>query len=148
MSASDQFSEVISSPLNLLFWHTLFMVMTALIVSAGIKDGIGRMVKILMPMLGLLMIFMVVYSMINGNFSQAMSFLFAPDFSNVDANTFLQAMGQAFFSLSLGMGSIMAYGAYMPKDQKCSEYVFYSSFIGYPCCSISRSCYLSYNFCF
>jgi NSS family neurotransmitter:Na+ symporter len=117
MSASDQFSEVISSPLNLLFWHTLFMVMTALIVSAGIKDGIGRMVKILMPMLGLLMIFMVVYSMINGNFSQAMSFLFAPDFSNVDANTFLQAMGQAFFSLSLGMGSIMAYGAYMPKDQ-------------------------------
>jgi len=55
--------------------------------------------------------------MINGNFSQAMSFLFAPDFSNVTSDTLLQAMGQAFFSLSLGMGSIMAYGAYMPKNQ-------------------------------
>ena len=113
----DQFSSVISSPINLIAWHTIFIVLTALIVSAGVKDGIGRMVKILMPMLGFLMIFMVVYSMINGNFSQAMSFLFAPDFSNVTSDTLLQAMGQAFFSLSLGMGSIMAYGAYMPKNQ-------------------------------
>ena len=117
-SSTDQFSEVISSPLNLILWHTLFMFLTALIVSAGVKDGIGRMVKILMPMLGFLMIFMVIYSMINGNFSQAMSFLFAPDFSSITSETLLQAMGQAFFSLSLGMGSIMAYGAYMPRDQK------------------------------
>ena len=118
VSSPDQFSSVISSPVNLIFWHTLFIVMTALIVSAGIKDGIGRMVKILMPMLGFLMIFMVVYSMINGDFTKAISFLFAPDFSNVTSDTLLQAMGQAFFSLSLGMGSIMAYGAYMPKDQQ------------------------------
>jgi NSS family neurotransmitter:Na+ symporter len=118
LSSPDQFSNVISSPVNLIFWHTLFIVMTALIVSAGIKDGIGRMVKILMPMLGFLMIFMVAYSMINGDFTKAISFLFAPDFSNVTSDTLLQAMGQAFFSLSLGMGSIMAYGAYMPKDQQ------------------------------
>ena len=118
VSSLDQFSNVISSPVNLIFWHTLFIVMTALIVSAGIKDGIGRMVKILMPMLGFLMIFMVFYSMINGDFTKAISFLFAPDFSNVTSDTLLQAMGQAFFSLSLGMGSIMAYGAYMPKDQQ------------------------------
>ena len=117
ISSPDQFSSVISSPINLIAWHTIFIILTALIVSAGVKDGIGRMVKILMPMLGFLMIFMVVYSMINGNFSQAMSFLFAPDFSNVTSDTLLQAMGQAFFSLSLGMGSIMAYGAYMPKNQ-------------------------------
>ena len=51
-------------------WHTIFMVITALLVSAGIKNGIGRMVKILMPMLGFLMIFMVIYSMINGDFAQ------------------------------------------------------------------------------
>ena len=118
LSSPDQFSNVISSPVNLIFWHTIFIVMTALIVSAGIKDGIGRMVKILMPMLGFLMIFMVLYSMINGDFTKALSFLFAPDFSNVTSDTLLQAMGQAFFSLSLGMGSIMAYGAYMPKDQQ------------------------------
>ncbi|MDA8916979.1 sodium-dependent transporter [Gammaproteobacteria bacterium] len=118
ISSPEQFSNVISSPINLILWHTVFMILTALIVSAGIKDGIGRMVKILMPLLGFLMIFMVVYSIINGDFTSAMSFLFAPDFSNVTSDTLLQAMGQAFFSLSLGMGSIMAYGAYMPKEQK------------------------------
>ena len=118
ITSPEQFTNVISSPINLIFWHSVFMILTALIVSAGIKDGIGRMVKILMPLLGFLMIFMVIYSIINGDFSRAMSFLFAPDFSNVTSDTLLQAMGQAFFSLSLGMGSIMAYGAYMPKDQK------------------------------
>ena len=118
ISSPEQFSNVISSPINLILWHTVFMILTALIVSAGIKDGIGRMVKILMPLLGFLMIFMVIYSIINGDFNSAMSFLFAPDFSNVTSDTLLQAMGQAFFSLSLGMGSIMAYGAYMPKEQK------------------------------
>ena len=118
ISSPEQFSNIISSPVNLILWHTVFMILTALIVSAGIKDGIGRMVKILMPLLGFLMIFMVIYSIINGDFSSAMSFLFAPDFSNVTSDTLLQAMGQAFFSLSLGMGSIMAYGAYMPKEQK------------------------------
>jgi NSS family neurotransmitter:Na+ symporter len=118
ITSPEQFTNVISSPINLIFWHTVFMILTALIVSAGIKDGIGRVVKILMPLLGFLMIFMVIYSIINGDFSRAMTFLFAPDFSNVTSDTLLQAMGQAFFSLSLGMGSIMAYGAYMPKDQK------------------------------
>jgi len=124
ITASEQFGNVISSPVNLLFWHTLFMVLTALIVAAGVKDGIGRMVKILMPMLGFLMIFMVIYSIINGDFNRAMSFLFAPDFSSVTSDTVLQAMGQAFFSLSLGMGSIMAYGAYMPKDQDVTSTSF------------------------
>ena len=93
------------------------MALTMFIVSAGVKKGIGRMVKILMPMLGLLLIFMVIYGVINGAFKDALSFLFKPDFTKVTSNTFLVAMGQAFFSLSLGMGSIMAYGAYMSKDQ-------------------------------
>ena len=118
LSSSEQFGAVIESPINLIFWHTVFMLLTFLIVSAGVKNGIGRMVKILMPMLGFLLIFMVTYAMFNGAFTKALNFLFAPDFSNVTSETFLSAMGQAFFSLSLGMGSIMAYGAYMPKDQK------------------------------
>jgi NSS family neurotransmitter:Na+ symporter len=118
LSSSEQFGSVIESPANLLFWHSVFMLLTFLIVSAGVKNGIGRMVKILMPMLGALLIFMVIYAIFNGAFIKALSFLFAPDFSSVTSETFLSAMGQAFFSLSLGMGSIMAYGAYMPKDQK------------------------------
>ncbi len=118
LTSSEQFGEVISSPSNLLFWHTVFILLTMLIVSAGVKDGIGKMVRILMPMLGFLLIFMVIYAMINGAFIKALAFLFAPDFSNIGTDTFLSAMGQAFFSLSLGMGSIMAYGAYMPKEQE------------------------------
>ena len=70
-----------------------------------------------MPMLGFLLIFMVIYGIVNGAFAEALSFLFKPDFTKVTSSTFLVAMGQAFFSLSLGMGSIMAYGAYMSKDQ-------------------------------
>ena len=118
INSAEQFGNIISSPLNLLAWHTLFMFLTASIVSAGINKGIGRMVKILMPMLGVLLVFMVINGILSGGFGRAFSFLFAPDFSQVDSNTFLSAMGQAFFSLSLGMGSIMAYGAYMPKEQK------------------------------
>ena len=71
-----------------------------------------------MTLLGFLLLFMVIYGAINGAFLEALSFLFAPDFSNVGTDTFLSAMGQAFFSMSLGMGSIMAYGAYMPKEQE------------------------------
>ena len=118
ITSSEQFGQVISSPTNLLIWHTVFMFLTLVIVSAGVEDGIGRMVKILMPLLGFLLLFMVIYGAINGAFLEALSFLFAPDFSNVGTDTFLSAMGQAFFSMSLGMGSIMAYGAYMPKEQE------------------------------
>tara|TARA_B100000524_G_scaffold317930_1_gene197181 strand:- start:341 stop:1687 length:1347 start_codon:yes stop_codon:yes gene_type:complete len=117
LDTAGQFLGIVNSPKELMLWHTIFMALTMLIVSAGVKKGIGRMVKILMPMLGLLLIFMVVYGMINGAFQEALSFLFKPDFTKVTSDTFLVAMGQAFFSLSLGMGSIMAYGAYMSKDQ-------------------------------
>ena len=117
LDTSVQFLAIVNSPMDVLLWHTIFMALTMLIVSAGVKKGIGRMVKILMPMLGFLLIFMVIYGIVNGAFAEALSFLFKPDFTKVTSSTFLVAMGQAFFSLSLGMGSIMAYGAYMSKDQ-------------------------------
>jgi len=121
VDAQTQFGTVTQSWEGLLLWHSIFMILTLLVVSAGIKSGIERMVKILMPMLGFLLVFMVVYAMLNGDFDKALSFLFSPDFSKVNSGTFLSALGQAFFSLSLGMGSIMAYGAYMPKKQKISS---------------------------
>ena len=118
IESQEQYNSVISSSATLITWHSIFILLTAAIVSSGIHKGIGRMVKILMPMLGALLIFMVINGILSGGFSQALSFLFEPDFSKVNSKTFLAAMGQAFFSLSLGMGSIMAYGAYMPKEQK------------------------------
>ena len=121
LGSAAQFLSIVNSPKELMLWHTIFMGLTMFIVSAGVKKGIGRMVKILMPMLGLLLIFMVVYGIINGAFKEALAFLFKPDFTKITSDTFLVAMGQAFFSLSLGMGSIMAYGAYMSKDQNIAS---------------------------
>ena len=121
LDTAGQFLSIVNSPKELMLWHTIFMGLTMFIVSAGVKKGIGRMVKILMPMLGFLLIFMVVYGIINGAFKEALSFLFKPDFTKITSDTFLVAMGQAFFSLSLGMGSIMAYGAYMSKDQNIAS---------------------------
>ena len=117
ISSLTQFNEVTSSPLKLTFWHSIFIGLNILIISAGVISGIERMVRLLMPMLFILMMIMVINAMINGDFAKGLNFLFAPDFSEVDATTFLRAMGQAFFSLSLGMGSIMCYGAYMPQEE-------------------------------
>ncbi len=88
-----KFQEVTSSPLQLLFWHSVFIVITAWIIAAGVISGIERMVKLLMPMLFILMIVMVINAFINGNFSQALNFLFTPDFSAVTANTFFKRYG-------------------------------------------------------
>ena len=117
ISSLEQFNIVTASPSRLLFWHSIFIALNIIIISAGVIGGIERMVRLLMPMLFVLMMVMVINAMINGDFARGLNFLFAPDFSEVDATTFLRAMGQAFFSLSLGMGSIMCYGSYMPQEE-------------------------------
>jgi len=117
ISSVEQFNLVTASAPRLLFWHTVFIGFNIAILAAGVIGGIERMVRLLMPTLFVLMIIMVINAMINGDFIRGLSFLFSPNFSDVDATTFLRAMGQAFFSLSLGMGSIMCYGSYMPKEE-------------------------------
>ena len=118
LSSEEQFSITTSSASNLLIWHTVFILVTAGVIASGIKNGIGRFVRVLMPLLGFILILMVLNAVINGDFLRGLQFLFSPDFSQVSPQTFLSAMGQAFFSLSLGMGAIMTYGAYMSDDQK------------------------------
>ena len=118
LSSEDQFGITTSSASNLLIWHTIFIFITAGVIASGIKNGIGRFVRVLMPLLGFILILMVLNAVINGDFLKGLQFLFRPDFSQVNPQTFLSAMGQAFFSLSLGMGAIMTYGAYMSDDQK------------------------------
>ena len=118
LSSEEQFSITTSSASNLLIWHTIFVFVTAGVIASGIKNGIGRFVRVLMPLLGFILILMVLNAVINGDFLKGLQFLFSPDFTQVNPQTFLSAMGQAFFSLSLGMGAIMTYGAYMSDDQK------------------------------
>ncbi len=107
------FNDLLQDPWQLLLWHTVFMGLTALIVLRGVQNGLERAVRLLMPLLFLLLLVMVGYGMGAGAFLDAMAFMFTPDFSALGAEAVLIAMGQAFFSLSLGLGAIMAYGSYL-----------------------------------
>ena len=108
------FDGLLASPESLLAWHTIFMVMTMLVVARGVKGGLEKAVRFLMPALFILLLIMVGYAMNTGAFSQGLSFLFNPDFSQLSGDSILIAMGHAFFTLSLGMGAIMVYGSYVP----------------------------------
>jgi NSS family neurotransmitter:Na+ symporter len=131
--SSAIFSDLVADPERLLAWHTIFMVMTIVVVSRGVKSGLEKAVRYLMPALFILLLVMVGYAMNAGAFEKAQAFLFQPDWSALfyqkdgagallladDGSRIwrwdgvLSAMGQAFFSLSLGMGAIMIYGSYL-----------------------------------
>jgi NSS family neurotransmitter:Na+ symporter len=110
------FSALTADPERLLAWHTIFMVLVVMVVARGVSSGLERAVRWLMPALFVLLVVMVVYAAQAGDFSAGVSYLFTPDFGELKANAgpaILSAMGQAFFSLSLGMGAIMIYGSYL-----------------------------------
>lgn len=101
---------------SMVFWHFVFIAMTVYIVGRGINAGLEKAVTFLMPMLFLLLLVLVGYSMATGEFLMAVKYLFVPNFSELTGSAVLDAVGQAFFSLSLGLGTMVAYGAYLPKD--------------------------------
>ncbi len=114
----DAFGAFISSPVEPLLWTVLYMSFNIFIVIRGVGKGIEAASKILMPLLILLLISVAGYGMTLPGAMEGFRFLFVPDFSAVSAKTFLAALGQAFFSLSLGMGCMITYGSYLPKDSK------------------------------
>ncbi len=105
-----------SNPLPALSLFITFIVLTVLVVQGGIKNGIERCSKILMPVLFFLMIILIIRSITLDGAGKGLAFYLKPDFSKVTGDTFLAAMGQAFFSLSLGMGCMITYGSYLPED--------------------------------
>ena len=110
------FEGFLASPAELLSWHTVFMLLTVIIVAMGVSSGLERGSKILMPALALILVVMVGYGMTTGAFGQAVAYLFNPDWSRLDGSVLLAALGHAFFTLSLGMGIMMAYGSYLGED--------------------------------
>lgn len=120
------FEEFIASPIQLIFWHTLFMVATMSVVMRGVKGGLEKAVQLLMPTLLGLLILLVAYAMTTGEYYfQGLSFLFSPDFSEIDSDAVLTAMGHAFFTLGLGMGAIMVYGSYLPSNVSIAKTSLY-----------------------
>jgi len=113
--ASSIFAQLVIDPERLLAWHTIFMVMTIKVVSRGVKRGLEQAVKILMPLLFAMLLVLVIYAWRQGDFVQAYLFMFDSDFSKLTPSALLVALGHAFFTLSVGLGAMMVYGAYMPS---------------------------------
>ena len=114
---STMFGDFVSSPWMPLFAHTLFLLTTAFIVAAGIKGGIEKFSKIMMPLLFVIVLGIAIYSVTLPGAKTGLSYLFNPDFSKITAKSCAAALGQAFFSLSIGFGTIMTYASYVSKKE-------------------------------
>ena len=114
--AETMFANVLASPTRMLFCYSLVIGSVAFVVGSGVRKGIERVSKFMMPALFLLLLGLAGYACVVGNASAALSFLFEPDFSSLTAQGILMAFGQALFSLAVGTGAMLAYGAYLPAD--------------------------------
>ena len=129
LSISGAFNEMNSEQVNFIFneltgsittqaiFHTLFMISTVIIIAKGIKNGLEKAVKLMMPALLIILLILLIYSVTQGDFARGVEFLLKPDFSKITGDSILAARGQAFFTLSLGMGCIVMYGAYLPNNE-------------------------------
>jgi len=110
------FGNFLHDPGQMIFWHFLFTALTVFIVSKGVRIGLEKLVRILMPALLLTLVALVINSAIVGDFSATLDFLFTADVSKLAPAVVLAAVGQAFFSVNVGIGSVLTYSAYLPKD--------------------------------
>ncbi|HIL97730.1 MAG TPA: sodium-dependent transporter [Pseudomonadales bacterium] len=115
-SAAAAYNQMFGEIGSLLFWTFLALFLTGSILFAGVKNGIERAVTVLMPTLFLLMVGLMGYNITVGGFSEAVDYLFIPDFSKVNPGMLLAAIGQAFFSIGVAMAGMMTYGAYLPRS--------------------------------
>ncbi|MCC3862430.1 sodium-dependent transporter [Pseudemcibacter aquimaris] len=115
IKSKENFDSFVASPTQLFIAHTIFTGLAVLVVGRGIKNGIERIVKIMMPALFILLVIMVINSVLTADISAGLKFLFTPDFSKITPAVITMAMGQAFLSVGIGVGAMMTYGSYMPK---------------------------------
>lgn len=114
---NTMFTDFVSSPWTPLIFHTVFLLVTTLIVVIGIKNGIEKFSKVMMPILFFIVIAIAIYSLTLPGACKGVDYLFNPDFSKIDAKSCAAALGQAFFSLSLGFGTMMTYASYVDKKE-------------------------------
>ena len=114
---STMFVDFVSNPWMPLVAHTAFLLITDLIVVIGIKDGIEKFSKVMMPLLFFIVLAIAIYALTLPGAGKGVEYLFKPDFSKIDAKACAAALGQAFFSLSLGFGTILTYASYVSKRE-------------------------------
>jgi NSS family neurotransmitter:Na+ symporter len=112
------FKQLTASPFQQSVFHGLFMLMTVGIVVAGVQKGLQRWNEILMPALIVILLVLIGYSLMQPGAKQGFEFMLRPDPSRLTGKSVLAAMGQCFFSLSLGMGAMLTYGSYLSREQR------------------------------
>ena len=120
----SSFQSFSSNPWRPALWLTLFLLATHFIIVKGVEKGIEKSSKIMMPTLFIIILILVGCSVTLPGAGKGIEFLLKPDFSKVDGNVFLGAMGQAFFSLSLGMGCLCTYASYFSKNTNLTRTAF------------------------
>ncbi len=118
------FQEFHTGTARPLMWQMIFMGLTAGIILCGVKKGIEKYTRILMPVLFFILLILCVRSITLPNAGEGLRFLFNPDFSKIDSGVILSALGQAAFSLSIGMGALITYGSYIQKDNNLTKTAF------------------------
>lgn len=120
---ASSFGEFLADPVRQVGWHAVFMFITAAVVFGGISKGIERWTKVLVPLLFAILLVLMVYSLTTGAGKKAIAFIF--NFSSpISTHGMLEALGHAFFTLSLGMGAMLTYGSYLRKDTDIGKAAF------------------------
>ena len=114
--AEATFTGLLTDNESMMLWTLVGNVIVGSIIYAGVTSGIERAVTVMMPLMFTLLVGLSIYNYFAGGFVETLQWLFTPDFSKVTGATFLAAIGQAFFSIGVGMGGMMTYGAYLPRD--------------------------------
>ncbi len=117
LHSTGSFSEFIHDPANEIGYFLVFLLMTAYVVFRGVEHGIEKWSKFLMPSLFVLLVGLIAYNLTLEGAGAGVEFYLKPDFSKITGATIVAALGQAFFSLSLGMGTMITYGSYLPKNE-------------------------------
>ncbi|MAI90745.1 sodium-dependent transporter [Ponticaulis sp.] len=115
-ASGENFGETTSNKLEIFFYMCAFLALNVFIVARGVHGGIEKAAEILMPLFFVMLIGMVIFAVITGDAARTVEFLFTPDFSKITFDTFMAALGQAFFSLSVGSCVMFTYGAYLTRD--------------------------------
>lgn len=118
LDSAETFSQLITHGHFQLLWHTLFMLCVIICVANGVKKGLEALMRFAIPFMFILLIILLAISIYSGMFSKGLTFLFKPDFSQLTPHSVLIALGHAFFTLSLGLGAMVIYGAYLDKKHR------------------------------
>lgn len=128
-ASGNTFAALLANPTQLTIWHSVFMLLTIGIVARGVNAGLEKAIKILMPVLFILLFILFGYALSSNGFAQGLEFMFSFGFSKLTTESIMVALGHAFFTLSLGLGAIMAYGAYMPQNTSIAKTVLIVAFL-------------------